>query len=69
MDMVINTCKKSLETYKNFVFAIVNTSKHINKDPKELINKKVNIYKPFEGFIKNNPDILDDTIKFMENIV
>ena len=42
MDMVISTCKKSLENYKTYVFTVIN--KQTNKD---IINRPAIMMKPF----------------------
>ena len=64
MDMVISTCRKSLENYKTYVFTVIN--KQANKD---IINRPATMMKPFEGYLKNSPELAEETVKFMEAII
>jgi hypothetical protein len=65
MEMVINSCKSSLEGYKQLVIKIIS-----KKDrQKAAYNSQQSILKPLHGFFVNNPSISEECKKFVEFVV
>ncbi len=50
MQMIINSCRGSLEPYKSFVLSIIS-----KKDRQKGMNNQENILKPLRAYFKNNP--------------
>lgn len=52
MQMIINSCRGSLEPYKSYVLSIIS-----KKDRQRGMNNQENILKPLRAYFKNNPEI------------
>ena len=64
---ISKSCQGSIEPVKSFVSKIIKKDKEFVRD--NTINKYDNLFKPLQGFIKNNGDLTPDCIKVISAFV